>query len=56
VPQDIFSTESLTVFLFGNGVPFPMAEQLVRACNARPSDDMIHYMHSKYAEWNIRAL
>jgi hypothetical protein len=46
----VFDTESLTAFLYGNGVHFHMAEQLVRACTTGASD-LINFLHSLYANW-----
>jgi hypothetical protein len=50
----VFDTEFLAAFLYGNGLRFNVAEQLVRACTTWASDDLLNYMHSLYDDWNAR--
>ena len=44
-PANQLSTLTIINYLYGNGVPFEMAVQLLRACNENATDELVeHYL------------
>ena len=51
VPPTKFFATALASFLYGNGLPCPLALKLVWLCNPDATDEMIDAIHSKYSAW-----
>jgi hypothetical protein len=52
LPPTTFTTTAIAAFFFGNGVPRSMTVQLVQACTAGATDDMLHDIIASYNEWS----
>jgi len=48
---DLAALESLIAFIYGNGIPCPMACQFYHACNSRATASVTEQFHTTYSFW-----